>query len=305
MKAKGLCCMTLWVVSLLLVLAGCGKEHQFTVVAPAAYQQNMVFRSLAVEPFTAAQARYGTYLKTLVESGVTHEGYITVSQQKPDAIVSGRLDIGNIDKRSYNQSYKCTKYDQKKKYETTCTTYYFTKKATVAGTFSMQSTLNRQVATSGSKTYNFEKTWSSSSNSTEAETQAPTDEQVINSLLDQMAGDIVRAITPHKEVIKRKLQTGGDENLKLGVTYLENGRADQAVTIWEQITANTSRNQDAAAAHYNIGVVHESRGKYDEAFKRYSQANQLMPAETLYIKAMTNAEKIYSGGQIARGQQGK
>jgi|SoiMetStandDraft_2_1073263.scaffolds.fasta_scaffold11942_3 hypothetical protein len=124
MNAKGLYCMMLWAVSLFLVLAGCAKKHQFTVVAPAAYPQNMVFRSLTVEPFATTQPHYGTYLKTLVESGVAREGYITVSNQNSDAVVSGRLDIGNIDKRSYSESYKCTKYDNKKKYETTCTTYY-------------------------------------------------------------------------------------------------------------------------------------------------------------------------------------
>jgi hypothetical protein len=62
MNAKGLYCMMLWAVSLFLVLAGCAKKHQFTVVAPAAYPQNMVFRSLTVEPFATTQPHYGTYL---------------------------------------------------------------------------------------------------------------------------------------------------------------------------------------------------------------------------------------------------
>jgi tetratricopeptide (TPR) repeat protein len=137
----------------------------------------------------------------------------------------------------------------------------------------------------------FDKTWSSSESRSKARSKAYSDGQIINNALEAIAQKVSWAVSPHKETISRELQEGSDDNIKLGIKYLENGRTDQAISIWDQALHNTQDPKCKAAAYYNIAVIKESQGHYKDAFQLYSEANQILPHEELYIQSMTRVEQ--------------
>jgi tetratricopeptide (TPR) repeat protein len=272
---------------------GCAKEYRFVVDAPAKYPSSMTFKTMRIDDFSTPQRRYGQYLKEIVASWVANEGYIKVVHDRPEAIVTGSLDVGNIAKNSYNTSYDCSYKDSNgNKATKTCSIFYMNKKLTVTGNFQMFSAENRQMVIGDSKSYNFDKTWFAFS-ADEARSKPLSDEEIVSSLLKQIAKDIVYSITPHKYEVKNELKGGNDPNIKLGIVYLTEGRAEQAISIWDRVISYTQRDNDKAASYYNIGVIKESRGEYKDAFEAYSKANVLMPRERLYIHAMTKSESFY------------
>jgi hypothetical protein len=289
----------------LLVVCGCTKTHTFVIDAPGKYPSEMVIHNMKIEEFSTPQRRYGQTLKEAIASGVANEGYIKVVDSGPEVVVTGSLDIGKIANNSYTKTSDCPYYDKNTRKVTTrpCTAHYLNKKLTVSGNFQMRSIKSNQIITGDSKKYNFDQTWNADS-STEVTSKALSDEEIINSLLTQMARDIVYSVTPHKETIKKELKTGADRNLELGITYLKEGRPEQAISIWEQVIANTQKDSDKAAAYYNIGVLKETLREYKDAFEFYSKANALMPQEVSYIRAMTSAETASKQQRKLKGQGG-
>ncbi len=262
------------------------ETHTFAVVAPADYPDTLDIKSVQLKPFSVL-SRYGknyaTQLKNMVETGIANEGYLTVVNRNANALISGDVNFGKIEKKSYNTSYK-TK-------EETVYTYYYVKKLTITGNYSLFDQRRKNTIIGDSFNHNFEKEWSSSENSAEAEAKALTDEQIFHSALQEISQKIVYAASPHKETITRKLERGSDKSIKLGNKYVVNGRPDQAVSIWDQVIAKTEKVKDKAASYYNIGVVKEAQGKYKDAFELFSKANELWPERELYIIAMTRVEE--------------
>ncbi|WP_321419110.1 tetratricopeptide repeat protein [uncultured Desulfobacter sp.] len=179
----------------------------------------------------------------------------------------------------------------KKKYKTTCHKYYYTKKLAIKADYTLKDRNNNVVlADSITETYN--KTWTSRESQSEAKSNALTDEEIINQVMQTISRKIIYAITPHEEVVKRVLQEGTDPNIKLGITYLTTGRTDQALNIWDQCVQGAMSSNDKAITYYNIGVVMESQGLYRDAFELYSEANALLPTEKLYMESMTRVEML-------------
>lgn len=259
----------------------------FTVNAPAKYPASEIIRSVQVKPFTILSGRgehHAVQLKKMIETSVANEGYVKVVNYDFDAVVSGNMNFGDIQKKSYSKSRKTkegTKY-----------THYYGKKVTITGNYSLTDRNENRTIIGDSFNFNFEKEWSSYENSDEAEAKALTDEQIIQSALEGIAKEITAAVSPHKETVSRELEKGSDDNIKRGNTYLVNGRTDQAIAIWNQVAEQTEEVKDKAAAYYNIGVVKETEGKYKDAFELFSKANALCPDRELYIKALTRVEEI-------------
>lgn len=273
-------------------LTGCAtKKYDIVVDAPPRCGDVQVFRTMEIKPFQS-QSRYGATLTTKLASGVAREGYIQVTRGGGQSTLTGVLNVGRIHTDSRTDSYECTKERDGKKYKTTCYSYYYTKKSVISADYTLLGNRGRNVVCSDSVREDFEKEYYSSDSSADARAKAPTDEQIVNDALEAIATKIVHAVTPHKETISVELKKGKDDNIKLGITYLENGRPDQAIAIWDQCAGRAGNPEDKAAAYYNIGVIKESRGLYRDAFGLYSKANGLIPTDKLYIQAMTRVEQL-------------
>jgi tetratricopeptide (TPR) repeat protein len=271
----------------MLFMMSCLPEtHTFAVVAPADYPDTLEIKSVQINPFTVSSRdgkNYGDQLRNMVEIGIANEGYLTVLNKNTDALVSGNVHFGRIVKKSYNESYKS---DKKTTY-----TYYYVKKFTITGSYSLTDQRHNNKIIGNSFEHHFEDKWSSRDNRSAAEVKALTDEEIIHSALKEISQKIVYAVSPHREAITRQLETGSDKSIKLGNTYLVNGRADQAMSIWDQVITKTENVKNKAASYYNIGVVKEAQGKYKDAFELFSKANELWSERVLYIQAMTRVEE--------------
>ena len=273
-------------VLVIFLFIGCSaKKYSFTIEAPPKYSTGYVFDTMGVQTFESNRKQFGNTIVTLLKSGVAKEGYVRIVSKGAECILTGTLYIGDIHKDSRTKKFECTKYSNNKSYKTTCHTYYYTKKVMIKADYTLYSNKDKNVVFGDSVSYDFDKTWSSSENSSAARTSALTDDQIINKAMQDIALQIVQAITPHKETVSRELQKGGDDNIELGITYLINGRVDQAISIWDQCISVLTSPKNKAAAYYNIGVVKESQGLYRDAFELYSKANVLLPAEELYIQS--------------------
>lgn len=288
-------------LSVIYLITGCStKKYSFTIDAPAKYSSEYAFKRMEIQPFKTNRKQYGNTIATLLNSGVAKEGYIRVVQDGAECILAGVLDIGNFYKKTKTERYKCTKYRNEKKYESTCYTYYYTKKVMIKVDYTLSGSADGNVIWGDSICYDFNKTWSSYESSSEARDRALTDDQIINGAVKGIALKIVQSVTPHKETVSRELQEGSDDNIKLGIKYLENGRTEQAISIWDQCINRSETPEDKAAAYYNIGVVKESQGFYRDAFELYSRADSLLPAEDLYIQSMTRVENLKKNGEKLR-----
>jgi tetratricopeptide (TPR) repeat protein len=228
----------------------------------------------------------------MVKSGIAKEGYIKIVENGGEATLSGMLNIGRVQGEATKSSYECTKKRDGKKYKTTCYTYTYKKSHTVKLDYTLKGNRDNSTIYGDSLSESFDDSWSSSNSASDARMKAKADEQIIHDLLKTIADKVVKAVTPHKETVSRELQEGDSDNIKLGITYIENGRVEQALAIWDQCTVKLKKPKDIAAAYYNIGVIKESTGEYSNAFNLYSKANEILPKEELYIKAMTRAENL-------------
>ncbi|MDD5272336.1 MAG: DUF6340 family protein [Methylovulum sp.] len=288
----------------LIMLAGCAPKvmHSFIVDAPAKYPSSLVIKEIEVLPFEG-NGQYGQTIGILIKSGISHEGYINVV---PGAgyVVTGNLTIGDVYKNSREKAYECSEYDPntKKSYKKTCYSYYHTKKTITKVGYILQDKSSGSTIIGDSFTSNFDRTWESGTSVADAEASASTDDAIITASIEELAQKVVADVTPHKMTVSRELQKGDDDNIGLGITYLEKGRADQAVAIWDQVINQSLKTEDKAAAYYNIGVVKESQGLYKDAFELYSKSNVLMPKEELYMEAMTRVEGMKKDEEKTRAQ---
>ena len=264
-------------------MACAAPEHKFTVIAPAKYNESI--KIMEIDDFSTSSRHgrnFSSSLTNLVKGKIANEGYITVVKSGGQATLSGDINLGKIKTHTYTKKYK----GEKKTYYT----YYYNKKATVTGSYSLLGANNRKTITGDTFEFTFDKTWSSSDGRSQAQAKSDENEKIYNVLLELVAQQIVCDISPHKTIVSRKMQTCGDQDLKLGITYLTNGRSNQAIAIWDQVIKAGKNPEVTAAAYYNIGVVKESQGDLESAFHVFSKANELDIREELYIKAMTRAE---------------
>ncbi len=265
--------------------------HSFTTIEPP--ESNYIVKRIKIQPFKSNQKNEVIRVMTLIRSGIAKEGYIDVVGHGEECVISGYLNIGKIYKNSRSESYKCTKYNSDgDSYKSTCYTYYYTKKVTMGIDYTLYSNQDGKIVFGDSINYDFDKTWSSGDSRSEAKASALTDDQIINTGIQEVTMQIVKAVTPHKAVVSIELQEG-DKNVKLGIKYLENGRKEQAISIWDQCIKITKSPKNKAAAYYNIGVIKESLGLYQDAFDLYSKANKLLPEKDIYIESMTRVERLY------------
>ena len=279
--------------SLSFLFTACSpKEYSFQIDAPPKYSSQYIFKSMSVTNFNTNQRQYEKNIISMLKSGIAKEGYITIVQNGGDSTLTGILHIGEVSKNMDKSSYECKKTVDGKKVKTTCHSYTYRKKHLLKVDYSLRSNKNNSTVYGDSISEEFSDSWYSGSSASGAKASATSDDKIINDSLKKIAKKIIKAVTPHKETVSRELEEGKSDSVKLGITYIENGRVEQALAIWDQCIANAESKEDVASSYYNIGVLKESKGEYRDAFAIYSKANTLLPKKELYIKAMTRVEKL-------------
>jgi len=279
--------------SFAFILTACSpKEYSFQIDAPPKYSSQHIFKSMSVTNFNTNQSQYEQNIITMLKGGIAKEGYISIVQHGGDSTLTGILHIGKVTGSMDESSYECKKKVDGKKVKTTCYSYTYKKKHLLKVDYSLRSNRDNSTVFGDSISEEFSKSWYSSTSASGAKGSAFSDAKIINDSLKKIAEKIIKAVTPHKETVTRELEEGDSDSVKLGVTYIENGRVEQALAIWDQCIANAESKEDIASSYYNIGVIKESKGDYRDAFAIYSKANALFPTKELYIQAMTRVEKL-------------
>jgi len=290
----------------ILFISGCSpKKYSFVIDAPPKYSSEHIFKTIKIKEFKIDKSRYKNSMINMIKNGIAKEGYIKVVSTSGEAFLTGTVNIGEVSKENENNSYSCEKKIDGKKVKTTCASYTFKKRHLLKIDYSLYNARDNSVVFGDSISESFSDSWYSSDSASSARMKATSDNEIITKALEKAVKKIVYAISPHKETVSRELQEGDDDSVKLGVTYVENGRVDQALAIWGQCVAQLKSKEDRSASYYNIGVIKESQGEYRDAFNVYSKANLLMPKEELYIKAMTRAETLNKKEKKVRQWKGK
>jgi len=283
----------IWVFIVIMMTACGSKKYDFEVDAPPKYSSAYLIKSINIINFKSDNSAYKESFIRMIKNGIANEGYIKIVQGGAEATLSGFLNVGKVQGYTTKNSYECKKKVNGKKVKQTCYSFTYKKTHTLKVDYTLTSSQENSVIYGDTLTEEFSDSWYSSKSASDAKSQATSDRDIINKSLQAITKKMVHAISPHKETVSRELQEGdGNENIKLGITYVENGRIEQALSIWDQSIAQSTSPKDKAAAYYNIGVIKESQGAYRDAFDIYSNANALLPKEELYIKAMTRVETL-------------
>lgn len=106
-------------------------------------------------------------------------------------------------------------------------------------------------------------------------------------LLHQAARSAIHAfvadVTPR--TVTEKIELDDDEDaLEPGIEFCKRGLIDDAIRSFQSVL---EKNPNSPGAHYNLGVLFESRGEYAEAERLYRKAYSLKK-KSLYIDAIND-----------------
>lgn len=302
-------------IALVFVLAASGclrQQYQFKVHAPAAYPESLAIGSIEIKPFDllSGQGRSeAMLLGQYIETGVANQGHLKVVKTDADAVLTGQINFGKIQEKTHQDKNKSLTEtlvakalgDDGKK---DAVKYVYQKSLVVTGSYSLFYRKENRVVLGNPIQIDYNNEWTSYDSYQEAKAQAPTNDQLMGGVLRIIADDIVSKVTPHEKTVKRYLESGDDERLKLGSKFLIHGRADQALELWDAVIRDSADPEEKARAYYNIGIVKEAQGDYGDAFALFSEASMLSLGNDLYLEAMSRVEKEKVARDRMRQQTG-
>ena len=103
----------------------------------------------------------------------------------------------------------------------------------------------------------------------------PTD-QVLAALIDTSVAEFIAKISPHEVVVTEKLQGGKSKIVGTGNKL---AAADDYAGAMECYEAAVEAKPDDHGAVFNIGVMHEAMGNFDQAEDYYTRAFKIKPKE--------------------------
>ena len=139
--------------------------------------------------------------------------------------------------------------------------------------------------------------------------ELPAKEQTLNELSARVAAKLVAKVAPTKisTVVQfddgSKYGFGGHKTIKRGIEFAKRGAWEEAMEIWQEVIIVEPGN---AAAHYNLGVAHESFGDLKNlkiARKKYKKAARYGDS-TLYIEAVARINTSISDRRKYEQQKG-
>jgi hypothetical protein len=244
-RSHAICALTL------LALSACAKPRAYpvTVEVPAADVATPP-ASIVVQKFTGGPA--GEAVAEAVRNGIAQQGFVRVEEKKAETVMKGSASVGRIETAQYSK--QMTIPDFVNGGTTKVTRYYIRKRVLASVTYS----LNRGASRVAGNTFSFayDQEWSDNDRAKVA-AMAPSDDVLAGTLMADLAGRVVAAVTPHKETRELDLETGGHKGLAQGIVYLQ----------------------------------HEARKSYETAFAFFREADAARPAHPKYVEAMTRVEK--------------
>lgn len=274
-------------VPIYLLLSGCS-----TTAVPAKVNvpshKGVYPKTLVVQEFRGATRRQGQEIRNSIIANLKSHGHVEVLQKSADANLIGQLNFGRLKEDEWEEEIKKEVEIDGQKATKTLIEYHFQAEKTLSVNYELHHQ-GKIIAGTHSESYSDE--WSDESEY-KARRHMPSIAKIDSSLISAIAAKIAKDISPHQITVKFDFHHGkGDDNILLGITYVENKRYDQALSIFQQVYQNTTKEMNKAVAQYNIGLVYEMTGKFKQAFDSYTLANQIDPKEKDYIKALTRVEQ--------------
>lgn len=139
----------------------------------------------------------------------------------------------------------------------------------------------------------------------------PSADQGLELIADEIASAFVFRLVPHYITFKValykkpevKLEKAQNEEFKSGLDFIKAGRVDRAETIFVSLMDATQNKSFAVT--YNLGVIREAQGDFDEAKNLYEAADQLtLSPEKNINAALARITKLISDRDEAIKQIG-
>ena len=201
-------------LSVVVLLGSCATIVKEEVLMPPNVLSQAV-NSMTVGTFLGS---YGNRLAEQLRGRLQSEGYIDIRNSGAEATLSGNLDF-SLQTNPFTNSYEVEQKDKHgKKYKTTKTKFFVTKKSTATVTYSV--TQSGRTLAGSTAVAEYEKKSSGDSYS-EAESNGDTNDAIVNQLIAQIVDQIVGDISPHRKTWDFELQNGDNDLVKAGVRLLQ------------------------------------------------------------------------------------
>lgn len=242
--------------------------------------------TIAVQDF-APDGRGASFAQH-VRRRLASEGLVQPVASGGMAELRGRVDVGEVRTTQESETRPYRADENELEVVKTFTFHRVRKQLTVAASYELQ--MRGQLVAGDRLVRRLDQTWEGATPE-EALASAPSDESLEDTLLAQLVDELVRDVAPHRETRSLPLVTGASPALRSGITQLREGRLDQAFETWNGVVASSDDPADRAAAYYDMGLVREARGEYEDAFVSFANAEGLMPADPAYVEARARAER--------------
>lgn len=253
-------------------------------------------KSVHIANFSQGNSRYrnnaGQHMSQKIAAKLNQNGFVTVTSNLADASLTGDISLSRLEQNSWRETHK---YKKKTSYS-----YHYQLSKTIDTNYNLQLRNGQKIANHYAES--FSNKWVSYENYQKAKAQAPSEQEINNALITEIAYLIANDISPHAVSVSLPLLRGGSKHLETGITYLKKKRPKQAYAIFEQVFNKSNDAEDQLAAMYNMGVVYETQGKYEEAFEKYQLANQIDLSEELIIDALNRVERRFVSTKKANQQ---
>ncbi|WP_024851049.1 CsgG/HfaB family protein [Hydrogenovibrio kuenenii] len=315
-------------------LSGCATTTRIQYLEPAQVEQAAKYKRVAVNAFKNDSVGLGGKIETkLSQKNLENKAYFTVlnrqdfdkilKEQKlqysgltnekdvvkvgeligAQAFITGEVtSTSSQDSRYLAERYECLdkKCDKMRTYVVPC------RKRTVSMSANVKIIDIQTSSVVYSNSYTPAGHWSTCVDQARS---LPSAETVWQRQANQIAADFVSKLAPHYVYKNIELLDDPDINyndnekqlLKGGIAFVEAHRMDKADQLFSQLVFQTQSLSYVAA--YNLGVVKEATGDYDEAKKLYTLADNLQkePVDAIN-KAMNRIKEVIAQHQKATQQ---
>jgi curli biogenesis system outer membrane secretion channel CsgG len=299
---------------LILQLSGCATTTRIQYLEPAQVEQAAKYKRVAVNTFKNDSVGLGGKIETrLSQKNVENKPYYTVlnrqdfdkilKEQKlqysgltneKDIVKAGELigaqafvtgevsSAASQDSRFYTERQECLdkKCNYVRTYRVPCT------KRTISMSANIKIIDIQTSSVIYSNSYSPSNSWFSCA---DMPVTLPASDTIWQRQANDIAADFVSKIAPRYVYKRIELLDDPDidyndnekQLLKSGIAFVEAHRMDKADQIFSQLVYQTQSLSYVAA--YNLGVVKEATGEYDEAKKLYTLADSLQkePVEAI------------------------
>ena len=300
----------------ILFFTGCAQKVTIRALEPAEVNRAAITKKISVTPFKndhigLAQKLEGKLANQFLDG---HPYFTVVSQSDFSRLVdeqkrqySGLLDeeqaveLGNLqalisgsitsqtmqDTRYYEKRVECVdkKCEEKREYKVTCT-----KRVIGLGVQIKMVDVERGDIIYGD-TLNNEGVWEHCRDDKQA---LPSKQQGLEQLSDSLVDQFVYKLTPHYVYFRVALLDEPDLEytereemlLENALAFIDHNRLERGEQLLQELFLQTGRQSYVAA--YNLGVIKEAQGQYDEAQYFYRIADELAMAPVEEINSSIN-----------------